>query len=256
MANYASQLGEAVGHAVETEIQRIVGEAVSPYGLFVDVGGKRPGKRKGQKLLMVNDTNTKYQIDLAIEDTNGNPFLLLESKYIRYKKHNRDKASWTCVAHYKLRTTYPTIRKSMAVLMGNWSGPSIKLMNSFGVETILIPFKHMVEVLAEYGIDFDWDEKDNRTPEKSWGKWSSLKKSEKTDIAKKIITSHASEIRRLVVEALESQDRPIENVEEVELLLKTSQEKYHLKKYKSVRDTLSFLLSLTTDVDNVKGKLG
>lgn len=59
MPNYASRLGEAVGRAVELEIQRMIKEAVEPYGLYVDVGGRRPGKRKGGKLLMVNDTGTE-----------------------------------------------------------------------------------------------------------------------------------------------------------------------------------------------------
>lgn len=63
MPNYASQLGEAVGNAVEAEIQRIIQQVVEPYGLYVDVGGKRPGKRKGSKLLMVNDTGTQYQVE-------------------------------------------------------------------------------------------------------------------------------------------------------------------------------------------------
>ncbi len=240
---------------MELEIQRIVREVVEPYGLFVDTGGKRPGKRKGEKLLMVNDSGTEYQIDLAVENKNGDPFVLLESKYIRYKKHNRDKASWTCVAHYKLRTTHPTIRKSIAVLMGNWSEPSKRLMKSFGVETVEIPFQEMIAILGESSIEFDWDEKDNRTPKRSWGKWSHLSSQTKAEIARKILANHADKIRSLVVSAIESAEILIENVEQVELLLKTSQEQYHLRKFRSIREALTFLLGLTTDVDNVRGRL-
>lgn len=153
MANPASALGEAIGKSVEREIQSIIRRAVFPYGLRVDTGGPRKEKRKGVKLLLVNETGNEYQIDTIVEDKNGQPLILVESKYLRYKKHNRDKASWTCVAHFKLRTTYPTIKKSIAVLMGNWSAPSRKLMEAFGVEVIEIPFKQMVEVLQRYGIN-------------------------------------------------------------------------------------------------------
>ena len=255
MPNYASKLGEAVGNAVEAEIQRIIKEAVEPYGLYVDVGGKRPGKRKGEKLLMVNDTGTEYQIDLAVENKAGEPFILVESKYIRYKKHNRDKASWTCVAHYKLRTTYPTIRKSIAILMGNWSEPSRKLMNSFGVEIVTIPFVEMVQVLADVGIDFNWAEDDNQTPKLSWQKWAELSNAQHTDIARQILANHADKIRALIISGIESEATPIENVDRIELLLKTTQDEYHLKKFKSVRETIAYLLDLTADIDNIKGKL-
>jgi hypothetical protein len=255
MPNFASQLGEAVGNAVEAEIKRIIQEVVQPYGLYVDVGGRRPGKRKGLKLLMVNDTGTEYQIDLAVENKAGDPFILVESKYIRYKKHNRDKASWTCVAHYKLRTTYPTIRKSIAILMGNWSEPSKRLMNSFGVEVVEIPFAAMVQVLGDAGIEFDWSEKDNLTPKRSWTKWAKLSSERKGAIAREILTGHAERIRSLIISAIESEEIQLENVDRVELLLKTSQNEYHLKKFSNVRDTIGYLLHLTTDLDNIKGKL-
>lgn len=256
MPNYASKLGEAVGHAVEAEVQRIIQKAVEPHNLYVDVGGARPGKRKGKKLLMVNDTGTEYQIDLAVENKDGDPLILVESKYIRYKKHNRDKASWTCVAHYKLRTTYPSVRKSIAVLMGQWSEPSRKLMNSFGVELVVIPFNHMVEVLKAFGIEFDWPEDDNAISKRSWAKWEKLSDADKSEIAQRIIDPQASQIRKLVIDAIQAEDVQAKNVERIELLLKTSQGEYFLKKFQSAREAAIYLLGLTRDADDVQGLLG
>jgi len=129
MPNPASALGEAIGKSVEREVQTIIQESVEPFGLYVDTGGKRKG-RKGQKLLLVNETGNAYQIDTVVENKDGKPLVLVETKYLRYKKHNRDKASWTCVAHFKLRTTYPSVKKSIAILLGNWSKPSQELMRS------------------------------------------------------------------------------------------------------------------------------
>ena len=255
MPNYASKLGEAVGHAVEAEVQRIIQEVVVPYGLYVDVGGARPGKRVGKKLLMVNDTGTQYQIDLAVENKAGEPLILVESKYIRYKKHNRDKASWTCVAHYKLRTTYPSVRKSIAVLMGQWSEPSKKLMNSFGVELVVIPFSHMVQVLGENGIEFDWPEDDNKIAERSWLKWEKLAVATKSEIARRILEPRVAAIQKLVVDAILAEDVPVKNIEKVELLLQTAQGEYFVKKFKSARDAAIYLLGLTRDADSVQGLL-
>lgn len=239
MTNYASKLGEAVGHAVEAEVRRIINAAVEPYNLFVDVGGVRPGKRKGKKLLMVNDTGTEYQIDLAVENKAGEPLILVESKYIRYKKHNRDKASWTCVAHYKLRTTFPSVRKSIAVLMGQWSEPSRKLMNSFGVELVVIPFSHMVRILGENGIEFDWPEDDARIPRQSWSKWKKLSDAIRSEIARKILEPQAIQIRKLILDAIQAENVPVKNIEKVELLLQTAQGEYFVKKFKSARDAAS-----------------
>jgi hypothetical protein len=222
----------------------------------VDAGGARPGKRKGQKLLMVNDTGTEYQIDLVVENQEGKPFILLESKYIRYKKHNRDKASWTCVAHYKLRTTYPTVKKSIAVLIGQWSEPSRKLMNSFGVELVVIPFEHMVKTLVDYDVEFDWAEDDNKTPRQGWFAWSRLSDDQHREIARRIVApQQAAEIKRLILEAIQTEESVIKNVDKIELLLKTSQGEYFVKRFGNVREAIAYLLQLTQDVDNVRGLL-
>ena len=228
---------------------------MEPHGLFVDVGCARPGKRKGKKLLMVNDTGTEYQIDLAVENKAGDPLILVESKYIRYKKHNRDKASWTCVAHYKLRTTNPSVRKSIAVLMGQWSEPSKKLMNSFGVELVVISFSHMVKVLGEFGIEFDWPEDDTRIPKQAWAKWDKLPDVSKRQIAQKILEPQVQQIRKLVLDAIQAEDVPSKNIERVELLVQTTQGEYFVKKFKSAKDAAIYLLGLTRDAEDVQGLL-
>ena len=255
MPNYAGRLGEAVGHAVETEVQRIIREVVEPHNLFVDVGGARPGKRKGKKLLMVSDTGTAYQIDLTVENRAGEPLILVESKYIRYKKHNRDKASWTCVAHYKLRTSYPSVRKSIAVLMGQCSEPSRKLMNSFGVELVIIPFSHMVKVLEEFAIEFDWPEDSNAIPKRAWEKWEKLPVATRTEIAEKILKPQVPEIQKLILDAIRQEDVPVKNIEKVELLLQTAQGEYFVRKFTSARDAAIYLLGLTRDAENVQDLL-
>lgn len=255
MPNPASALGEAIGHLIEAEVQNIIRSVVKPFGYYVDTGGKRPGVRKGERLLLVNDTDNEYQIDTVIEDKDKKPLVLVECKYIRYKKHNRDKASWTCVAHYKLRTTYPSVRKSIAVLIGDWTAPSKKLMESFGVEIIEIPFGHLVQVLKEYGVNFRWAEKDSVSPAKSLKKFIKLSAKKRKEIAVKCVAYSKSEIKALVLRAINTKETDPRNVTQIELLLKTNQNEYFLKKFIDVPETINYLLKLTEQRPNVKDTL-
>jgi len=254
MPNPASVLGEAIGHLIESQVQKIVREAVENLGCFVDTGGKRPGKRKGTKLLLVNDTGNEYQIDTVVEDKDGNEIALIECKYIRYKKHNRDKASWTCVAHYKLRTTYPTVRKSIAVLIGDWTAPSKKLMQSFGIEIIEIPFDRLATVLMKYGVNFRWAENDSIIPASSLKAFEALTAKTKEKIAVECLALAREPLQNLVRKAIASKEVVPRNVQQIELLLKTNQDEFVLKKFLSLTEAITYMVSLTgqkADVGNI-----
>jgi hypothetical protein len=254
MANPASALGEAIGKSIEKEVQEIIQETVQPYGLFVDVGGKRKGRR-GKKLLLVNETGNRYQIDTVVEDKDSKPLILVETKYLRYKKHNRDKASWTCVAHFKLRTTYPTVKRSIAIILGNWSKPSQELMKSFGIDLIVIPFKKMVRVLGKYEIEFDWPEKDSETPRSSWTAYKALTDVEKRQIAKKCLSHHRAEIESMIISGIKADPQKPKNIEKIEILIRTSHNEYYVKKFEQTTDTIKYLISLMEDIRDLRGIL-
>ena len=253
MANPASALGEAIGKSLELEIQKIIKEAVKPYGLYVDIGGPRPGIRKGKKILMLNDTGNQYQIDTVVEDENGDPLILIESKYLRYTKHNRDKGSWTCVAHYKIRTTYPTVKRSLAILIGNWTRTSIALMESFGVEVLEIPFNEIVLTLQRHSIIFDWDEKDSETPKESWSKYQQLTAEEKVLIARECIARYKQKLEQIILESVLADPSRSKNVESIELLIKTTHNEFYVKRFESVIETIKYLVDFTSDVNDLKG---
>jgi hypothetical protein len=139
--------------------------------------------------------------------------------------------------------------------MGRWSEPSKKLMNSFGVELVVIPFDHMSQVLATYGVEFDWAEDDNETPKRAWAIWSALTTTQHQEIAHKILEPQSEGIRRLILEAIQTEGSVIKNVEKLELLLQTSQGEYFVKKFNSAREAIAYLLELTQDIDNVRGIL-
>ena len=167
VSNAASALGEAVGKLIETAIVEGLREEVESRNHTI-----RPAR-------LTNGSGNTYQIDAVVFDAEENPIIIIDPKYIRYTKHNRDKGSWLCVAHYNLRKTYPTIRKSIAVLAGRWSAPSKSLIRSFGVEILEVPFQEIVEALVSYGIVFDWPEKDRVTPRQAWEAYDALAEPER-----------------------------------------------------------------------------
>ena len=255
MPNYASMLGEAIGHLIEAHVHTIVRNAVTNTDCFVDTGGSRAGKRKGTKVLLVNDTGNQYQIDTVVENKEGDPIALIECKYIRYKKHNRDKASWTCVAHYKLRTTYPTVRKSIAVLIGDWTAPSKRLMQSFGINIIEIPFNILSDILLRHGVEFKWAEGDTDTPKESLSNFLNLGLIVHKEIAAECLSSKEDELKKLVLSAVTSKEEIIpRSVSTIELLLKTNQEEYVLKKFTDLPKAITYMVSLMnqkTDVGDI-----
>lgn len=255
IASPGSALGEAIGKLIESDVSRAVKEVADKYGLYTDMGGLRPDKRKGVKLTMINGSGNKYQLDTVVEDKDGRPLITIESKYLRYKKHNRDKASWTCTALYSLRKTYPTIRKSIAVLCGEWSRPSKALLKTFGVEVHEVAFSKIVDVLKQYKINFNWGEKDRETAKRAWATFTALDKREinslSNELTKDVIPAIKKSIERTITADL---SRPKE-IAEVEVLIKTSHDEYFAATFPAVNQAIKYLIELQTDKADVRDVL-
>lgn len=253
--NAASALGEAIGKIIENELEKIIRPICEEYGYLFDRGGERPEKRKGVKLSMINKSGNHYQLDGVIETADGNPILLLESKYLRYKKHNRDKASWTCASHYQLRKSYPTIRKSIAVLSGNWSLPSKKFLESFGIELYEISFSNICDALMRYGIEFNWHEKDNVMPVKSWNRFQELSANTKEMIGQELLACIKQGLIESIMLTLRGGEDWAKRLKEIELLLKTNRNEYMAYRFETIRDAMSFLINLQEESTDLRGKL-
>ncbi|MBM4462672.1 MAG: hypothetical protein FJ012_04950 [Chloroflexi bacterium] len=234
--NAAAAFGEAIG----TLFERAIVE-----GLVADVNarGCTIGPRK-----MKNGTGNVYQIDAVIFNKNEDPLVIVDPKYIRYTKHNRDKGSWLCVAHYNLRKTFPTIRKSIAILAGRWSKPSVALIKSFGVEVIEVPFSEFVTALTKYNINFNWAEKDRPASVKAWETFSSMDELLKQQIITDITNPLMPVLRKQVAEVLDMDVTTIpQRVSQVEILLKTDRNEMLLSTFKSVPEGIQYLAGLVSD---------
>ncbi len=234
VSNPAAALGQEVGKLIEDALVESLRLAMEVYGHTI--GPER----------MKNGTDNVFQIDAVVRADKGNPVILLDPKYIRYKKHNRDKGSWLCVAHYNLRKTYPSIRKSIAVLAGNWSGSSVDLIKSFGVETLSIPFPRISKVVADYGIEFDWDERDRETPRKSYEAFLRLNEDQRKDIAERLIEPVKKSLEDSVIEVIQSTIAD-QRIKHIELLLKTDSDQMLLLQYESVAKALEGMAVLVSD---------
>lgn len=214
VANPGSALGEAIGALLEGEIHRILKPLAEEADcIYVTTGPKDLRTGQPTKLVLEDSDGNEYNIDSVIINNRFQPLILLESKYIRYKKHNRDKASWICTAHTKLRQRYSSVRKSVAILMGSWSRPSKRLLSSFEVELFEISFDDICAALAEFGINYRWAEKDRAQAEASWNKFDALSGADRKQIARKLIAGIREPLREALKNALdESVPRKVKSV--------------------------------------------
>ncbi len=204
ITNPGSALGEAIGAEMEKALNDFLTNLVESQGYhFLS---KSPVKNKqgaAKKLLMYDNFGTAYNIDAVIANESMQPIVLVESKYIRYTKHNRDKGSWVCTAHPALRRRYDSIRSSIAVLAGNWSSSSLAMMKSFDINIFLIPFARICDLLAHYGIHFDWGKKDRDAATNAWEKYATLTDAQRSGIGVEMVNVVKDELGKLVLSILD-----------------------------------------------------
>ncbi len=202
--NPGSALGEAIGIEMEKALNDFLTRLVEGRGYhFLSRSPVRNKSGTPKKLLLYDNFGTSYNIDAVIANESMQPLILIESKYIRYKKHNRDKGSWICTAHPAIRRRYDSIRSSIAVLAGNWSSTSLSMMKSFDINIFLVPFSRICDLLSEHGIDFNWDEKDREAAREAWERYSSLTDDQKYQIGVEMVNVIKDELERLVLSILD-----------------------------------------------------
>ncbi len=248
IANPGSALGEAIGALLEEEIHRILKPLAEVANcVYVTTGPSHPRTGQPTKLILEDGDGNEYNVDSVIINNRFQPLVLVESKYIRYKKHNRDKASWICTAHTKLRERYGTVRKSIAILMGSWSRPSKRLLQSFEVELFEITFDDICDVLSEFGINYWWAEKDRAQADTSWKKFLSLSTSQRKQIGQKLIAGIKESLQRSLATALdESAPRQIKSVK---VIVRSNRGETRSYLFDDLRSVIAFLNA--TDADQM-----
>lgn len=113
----------------------------------------------------------------------------------------------------------------------------------------------MVKVLRSYKIDFDWPEKDSETPKVGWRTYNELNEVQRKDIARKCLSNEREKIRRMILDAVKADPEKPKNIDKIELLLRTSQNEYYVKKFPQIKDTIQYLIGLIEDTRDLRGIL-
>lgn len=247
IVNPGSALGEAIGASMERALRTLLWEVADEYGCHYLTSGVRQTKAgiKAKKLLMFDNFGNEYDIDGVIANELMQPLILFESKYIRYKKHNRDKGSWVCTAHSSIRRRYHSIRSSIAVLAGNWSNSSIAMMESHDINIFLIPFNYICDVLANYGIEFDWGEKEQEKAYLAWEKYSQLTEREQNEIGQALVSTIIERLVKLIGAVLD--DANPREIERVIIELVSNLGEVKVFEFDSVEDAVAFLTEQDLD---------
>lgn len=244
--NPGSALGEAIGASMEIALNAHLSALVDDYNCrLISQGIINEKTGKATKLLLYDNFGTAYNIDAVITDESMQPLILMEYKYIRYKKHNRDKGSWLCTAHNAIRRRYGSVRSSIAVLAGNWSGSSLAMMKSHDVNVFIIPFDTITQLLREHAITFDWGEKDRDIAHESWRRYSALSDKQKSAIANKMIAVVQLELDAAIAQILDNNAKRV--IEKITVEVHTNLGEVKCFVFNSVEDALDFLEDFSFD---------
>jgi hypothetical protein len=213
VANPGSTLGEAVGAVLEKGVNQLLQPVAEEHGcVYVSVGPTNLRTGHPTRLLMKDAAGNTFHINSVIANNRIQPLVLIESKFIHQPEHSRDDANLICTAHSSLRRTFPTIRKSIIVLAGNWRAGSKTIMESCDISLFEIGFPKVVATLEQYGVDFRWEEKERYRAYAAWQRWKQLDDAQYQEIAHKLLSDIESELYASLHSALDSKKPLIRNI--------------------------------------------
>jgi len=244
VTNPGSALGEEVGKLIELDLCAAVRAVAEPL------------KHSVASMRLANHLGSSHQIDAVVKDQEDNPVILIEPKYLRYRKHNWDKGSRLCIGHYRLRRTFPSIRKSIGILAGEWTIPSVEFMQSFAIETHRIPFEHISEVVERHKIPFRWHEKDTQTPALGWRLYTQLSAEDREQLAREVTSPVRQAVMESVGRTLRWDPQAPKRVETVELSVRTSEGEHIFRSFGTISAAIEYLLPFLKDVEDLRRMLG
>lgn len=244
--NPGSALGEAIGHLMEQALAQYITPLVLDHSCkLLTTGPYNKKTKKYTKLLLTDSHGTDYSIDGVIINERSQPIILLESKYIRYKKHNRDKGSWICHAHGSIRNRYNSVRSCIAILAGSWSKTSVRMMASHNINIFHIPFENIAVILDKYDINFRWGEKERHIASDAWHKFINLTPEQHLEIGTSLIQPVLEDLKNRIDETLS--DETPRAIEQVMIEIKTTLGEIKRFFFNNRESALAFLDDFTFD---------
>jgi len=135
-----------------------------------------------ERVRWVNSYGLEHEIDFVI-GTKEKPIVLIDSKYIKYQKHAREKANEIASMLISIKDAHPSVRLLIAVLAGNFTPGSKRILTDRGIHIFHISFETLASNLRRYRLKIDWVEDDRLTAEKTWEVYNGLSEAELSQIA-------------------------------------------------------------------------
>lgn len=194
---------------------------------------------KPKKLLLHDCYGGKHALDGIIANESMEPIIIFECKYLPYKNRQQEITAQICTAHSAVRRRYHSIRSSIAVLAGSWSGSSIAMMKSNDINIFQIPFSHIVDLLRARQIDFAWGEKEKEKAYQAWNSYNQLSPIEQQQIGEEMIAIIRDPLVLLVEKILD--DKAKREVEKVVIEIISNLGEVKIFEFDSVEEAVDFL---------------
>lgn len=241
IVNPGSAIGEAIGAAMEVALAAHIGRLADEFGYHYITAGVRltKGGQRAKKLLLFDNFGNEYNIDGVIANAAMQPLVIIESKYIRYTKHNRDKGSWISTAHAAVRRRYASIRSSIAVLAGSWSRSSLAMLKSHDINLFVVPFSVISAAFARRGINILWAEKERQMVIEAWEQFVALDANAIAAIGEEMIAPITPDLEALLRAVLD--DATPREVDRVVVELVSNLGEVRMVEFASLEEAMSFL---------------
>ena len=110
----------------------------------------------------------------------------------------------------------------------------------------------MVTALKEYGVNFDWDQKDKETPREALDRFASLGEADRFDMGARFIEPVIGDLRTAVTRVLDDDISTLPTrISGVEILLKTDRDEMILFTFQSIVESLQALTKLVSDSPDI-----
>lgn len=164
-----TDFGRAMGQYIGLLMERKIRKLLIPYNLIAH-----------EK--WANSYGLTHEIDYVI-GTRRKPIVLIDSKYIKYQKHAREKANEIASMLISVKNAHSSVKLLIAILAGNFTPGSKRILSDRDIQVLHIPFETLAYNMRRHGLIIDWAEDDKMTAEKTWETYNKLSEEEVDRVA-------------------------------------------------------------------------
>ncbi len=144
----ASSLGQWIGAIISNGVTLVWNDILSDYD---DYKLLKPEKDK-KNTYLPNTRGQNKEIDDIICNSDKDPIIISESKWLKDARHLNDKGAWVALMS-EIKQQNTSVKGAISVLAGPWdSGGNIDALNHV-VQVVLIKTEDVYQLLREIGVN-------------------------------------------------------------------------------------------------------